>query len=183
MKRIYKLIFCVIVMGFLDSGCGTAYKVVMDQRNVKTQAQDEKIELTIRKKLADSDQVKLFDISTYCFNGNVYLVGEYDVSSQKGDAVKLAKQVEGVKSITQYFLPKKAGDHCGTSDNIELTVKVTANLVKDKGISSTNIKVKSVQCNIVLLGLVGSKKQITKAVAHAKSVIGVRSVKSYLKVF
>jgi hyperosmotically inducible protein len=183
MKIGYKILFCLSVIGFMGSGCGTAYKVVMDQRNVHTQAQDEKIEMSIRKKLADSDQVKLFDISTYCFNGNVYLVGEYDLSSQQGDAINLAKQVEGVKSVTDYFLPKKAGDLCGTTDNVELLAKVTAKLVKDDDISSTNIKVKSVQCNIVLLGLVSSKTQIDKAIAHAKSVPGVRSVKSFLKAF
>ena len=68
MKKANIILICILAMSFLGSGCGTAYKVVMDQRNVRTQAQDEKIEMSIRKKLADSDQVKLFDISTYCFN-------------------------------------------------------------------------------------------------------------------
>ena len=181
MKRIFGLLFCLMVMNFLGSGCGTAYKVVMDERNVKTQAHDEKIEMAIRKKIAESERVKFIDISTYCFNGDVYLIGEYDVSSQKNDAVKLAKEVEGVRSVTEYFLQKKVGDHCGTTDNLELVAKVKARLIKDKDIWSTNVKVESVQCNIVLLGLVGSKNEINKAIAHARSIPGVRSVKSFLR--
>ncbi|MFC1868193.1 BON domain-containing protein [Thermodesulfobacteriota bacterium] len=181
MKSKYKLLFCILFISFLGSGCGTAYKAVVDERNIRTQAQDEKIEMAIRKKIADSDRVKFFDISTYCFYGNVYLVGEYDTSSQKSEAVKLAKKVEGVRSVTEYFLQKKKGDLCGTGDNLGIVAKVKAKLIKDKAIWSTNVKVKGVQCNIVLLGLVGSQNEINKAVLHARSVPGVRKVKSFLK--
>ena len=40
--------------------------------------------------------------------------------------------------------------------------------------------VKTVQCNVVLYGLVASENKIKKAISHAKSVEGVRSVKSFL---
>jgi osmotically-inducible protein OsmY len=40
--------------------------------------------------------------------------------------------------------------------------------------------VKSVQCNVVLYGFVASENKIKKAIVHAKSVEGVRSVKSFL---
>jgi hyperosmotically inducible protein len=96
--------------------------------------------------------------------------------------VKLAKEVDGVKSVKDHFLPKKKGDACGTTDNLKLVAKITAGLIEDKELSSTTIEVKAVQCNVVLLGLVGSKKEISKAIAHAKGVEGVRSVTSYLKV-
>ena len=41
--------------------------------------------------------------------------------------------------------------------------------------------VKVVQCNAFLLGIVGSEKEISKAVEHAKSVKSVRSVISYME--
>ena len=183
MEKIYRLsIYLLLVSSFLISGCGTAYKAAVDERNIKTQATDEKIEMAIRAKIAESDKVKFFDISTYCFYGDVYLVGEYEIASQKDEAVKLAKEVEGVRSVTTYFLQKKKGDVCGATDNLGLVAKVKAKLIKDTDIWSTNIKIKSIQCNIVLLGIVGSQNEIDKAVLHAKSVTSVRSVKSYLKV-
>jgi hyperosmotically inducible protein len=55
-------------------------------------------------------------------------------------------------------------------------------LIADEDISSTNFEVKSLQCHIVLLGLVGSNIQIREAIAHANSVEGIRSVKSFLTV-
>jgi len=181
MKGICAVLFCLMVLFNFASGCGTAYKVAVDERNIRTQARDEKVTMAIRKKIVDDNQVKFLDISTYVYNGHVYLVGEYETSDQKTRAIKLAKEVEGVKSVQGHFLPKKKGDLCGTTDNLELSVRVKAKLIKDKGIRSTNIEVKSVQCHIILLGLVDSRNQIRKAISHAKEVDGVRSVKSYLK--
>jgi hyperosmotically inducible protein len=176
------ILSCFLMLGLLFSGCGTIYKATMDERSVGDQVKDEKITMAIRKAFVNDDSIKTFDISTYCYNGNVYLVGEYETSDQKKKAVKLAKGIEGVKSVTEHFLIKKEDKSCGTADNIELVAKIKGELIGDKEIWSTNIEVKAVQCNVVLLGLVGSRSEITKAIAHAKSVEGVRKVTSYLKV-
>ena len=154
----------------------------MDERNIGRQAKDEQIEMAIRKEFLNDDNIETLDISTYCYNGNVYLVGEYKTLAQKNLAVTLAKGVEGVKSVTDHFLPKKKDNSCGTEDNIELIANIKGKLIGDKNIWSTNIEVKALQCNIVLLGLVGYPSEITDAIAHAKSVKGVRKVTSYLKV-
>ena len=172
--------FFILIAAILITGCTTIYKSAVDERSLGEQYDDEKITMAIRKKFNDDPQIKYFDISTYCYNGEVYLVGEYDTVSQKNQAVKLAREVKGVKSVTDYFLPKKKDDTCGTTDNLKLSTKVAADLIGDKEISSTKIEVKALQCQIVLLGLVGSADQIDKAIAHAKSVEGVRKVKSFI---
>jgi hyperosmotically inducible protein len=93
--------------------------------------------------------------------------------------VKLARQVEGVKSVTDYFLPEKKDENCETTDNPKLLAKVKKDLIGDVDISSTQIEANALQCNIILLGLVASPDEINKEVAHAKAVEGVRSVKSF----
>jgi hyperosmotically inducible protein len=182
MKRSCAGLVMFLVLGIVFSGCGTAYKVAVDKRSLGIQAKDEEITMKIRSKLGEDEALKSLPFSTYCYEGNVYLVGECENPKQKSRAVKLAKEVEGVKSVKVHFLPKKKGDTCGTSDNLKLVAQISTELIKDEEISSTTIEVKAVQCNIVLLGLVGSKKEIDKAIAHAKGVQGVRSVTSYLKV-
>ena len=173
--------YVVVILGMLMAGCTTIYKSAVDERSVGKQYDDEKITMAIRKKFSDNEKIKYFDISTYVYNGHVYLVGEYDSVDQKKQAVKLAGEVEGVKSVTDYFLPKKKDDTCGTTDNLKLSAKVSSKLIGDGDISSTQIEVKALQCNIILLGLVGSSGEINKAIAHAKSVEGVRSVKSFIR--
>ena len=59
--------------------------------------------------------------------------------------------------------------------------RVKSKLIGDEDIWSTNIDVKSVQCNVILYGLVTSKNKINKAIERAKSVKGVCTVTSFLK--
>ncbi len=163
------------------AGCTTIYGVAVEERKAGTIASDTKITTTIQTKFVEDNDVKALDISAYCYNGNVYLVGEYDRSPQKERAIAIAQGVEGVKSVSTYILQKKKIATCGAGDNLAIRGKVDTKLVADKDIWSTNIDVKVVQCNVVLLGIVKTGREITKVIAHAKSVEGVRSVKSFLK--
>ena len=178
----YRGFYIILILGILMTGCSTIYKSAVDERSMGEQYDDQSITMSIRKKFGEDEKIKYFDISTYVYNGHVYLVGEYENADQKNQAVRLAQQVEGVKSVTDYFLPKKEDKTCGTTDNLGLLAKVKKDLIGDKDISSTQIEVKALQCNIILLGLVSTADELNKAVAHAKAVEGVRSVKSFLKV-
>ncbi len=180
MKIIIRII-SIFIFSLLFSGCSVIYTTAVDQRNVNTIINDTKIKFTIANKFYDDEAINSLNLSSGCYRGHVYLVGEYDKAFQKKRAIKIAKSIEGVKSVTAYLLLKKKDDFCGTDANIKLALEVKTKLVADKDIWSTNIDVKSVQCNVVLYGLVGSEKKITKAIAQAKSVEGVRSVKSLLK--
>jgi hyperosmotically inducible protein len=180
MKQVIKLISCFIVLSIF-SGCTTAYEAAVDERHVSTIADDTVIKGKILKKFFEDDKVKPLDISIGCYRGHVYLVGEYDDPVQKVRVLEIAKSVEGVKRVTTYLVAKKKNDFCGFDDNLAIEGKVKAKLIGDKDIWSTNIVVKSVQCHVVLYGLVGSKTEIDKAIAHAKSVGGTRGVTSLLE--
>ncbi|HVN96817.1 MAG TPA: BON domain-containing protein [Syntrophorhabdaceae bacterium] len=183
MKK-HLMIICALISSVL-CGCSTVYQstygVAVEERSVKTIASDEKIKLTIQQRFLQDDTVKILDISTYCYYGQVYLVGEYETEKERDRAMQLASTASGVKSVIPYLLRKKKSDTCGITDNLEISTKLKAKLIADKDIWSTNIDVKVVQCNVVLLGIVGSENEIAKAIAHAKSVGSVRDVTSYLK--
>ena len=184
MQRVFMalsgLLAGAIVAG--TTGCSTAYKSAVDQRSLGAQYDDEKITMAIRGQFIEDKTIHYLDISTYCYDGNVYLVGEYEKPEQKHQAVKLASQVPGVKSVTDHFLPKRKDDSCGISDNLAEEAKMRAGLIEDIDLSSTQIETKMIQCQVVLLGLVKSRADIEKAVSLAKAVSGVRSVKSFLTV-
>lgn len=180
-KRIVSLmLFTMLVMS--TAGCGTIYKAAVDERSLSQQTADASISGTIMKRYLDDDDVSVMGIEPYTFSGHVYLVGEYENDLQKEKAVSIARSVEGVTGLTTYFLPEKDDADCGTSDNLTILGKVKTALIGDGDIWSTNVEVKVVQCRVVLLGLVGSSAQIEKSIAHARTVEGVRSVKSYLRV-
>ena len=177
--------YLVIISSFFlvttITGCTTIYKTVVDERNVKTIARDTKIKGKILAKFIDDKTIKALDISVACYEGRVYLIGEYETIEQRELSIEIARNTEGVKNISTYLLPKKKDPPCSTKENIKITAKVKVKLVGDKNIWSTNIDIKTIQCIVVLWGLVGSNEEIRKSIAHGRSVEGVKSVKSFLR--
>jgi hyperosmotically inducible protein len=180
-NKLIFLILTLLALGLFTNGC-TVYDVAVEERNVGDYANDEKIAFLIEKDFLADDLVKYMDFDASSYEGLVYIVGEYESRAQVDRAIEIAKSVPGVRSVTTYLLPKKADDSCGTTDNLNLYAKVKSLLVNDKDIWSTNVEIKTVQCHVVLLGIVGSATERDKIIAHAKSVDGVRSVKSFLRI-
>jgi len=190
-KYVVKII-AIFILPLFSYGCSSVlttvaeqiYLTVTDCRNVKTILNDTTIKLTIINKYHDDEYINALnslDLSIECYKGHVYLVGEYDKPVQKEHALKIAKNVNGVRELTSYLLPKKKDDVCGIDENLLIMGNVKAKLIGDKDLWSRNIDVKSVQCHVVLYGIVASNDRITKAIGHAKRVKGVRGVKSFLK--
>jgi hyperosmotically inducible periplasmic protein len=183
MRRYLPLLSLLIPMVF--SGCAMALyggvAVAEDERKVGTLLADKVIEAKIEEALLNDDATKLRNISTFCFNGFVYLVGEYETESEKEKTLALAREVKGVKSVESYLLLKANDPLCGRSNNLALTATVKVKLIGDKDILAFDVEIKSVQCRVVLLGIVRSQQEIDKAIAHAKSTKGVREVISFLQ--
>jgi hyperosmotically inducible protein len=165
----------------LAAGC-TVYDVAVEERDLDKWSNDQNISYAIEKAFLQDDLVKYMDFDASSYEGHVFIVGEYESREQADRSVSLAKAVKGVRDVTTYLLPKKAHDYCGTTDNLELYTQVKQKLVADTEVWSTNIEIKTLQCNIVLLGIVGSAKERDTAIAHARAVEGSRSVKSFLMV-
>ena len=180
MRKFLRITICFLLM-VLASGCTTIYKTAVDERSVGEIASDTKIKLNIVNSFIEDESLKVLDFFVGVYEGDVYLVGAYKSVAQKNRAIEIAKKTENVKSVKTYMLPAKENHPCTTKVNLEITGRVMGRLIEDKDIWSTNIDVKTVQCNVVLVGLVGSAGEVNKAIAHAKGVEGVRSVKSFLK--
>lgn len=183
MHRKHYLFLILMLLGaaLFANGC-TVYNVAVEERSVGDYASDEKITFLIEEQFLEDDLVKYMDFDASSYEGLVYIVGEYESRAQVNRAVEIAKSVEGVRTVTTYILPKRENDPCGTTDNLELYASLKKELVADKNVWSTNVEIKTVQCNIVLLGIVGSSAERDRIVSHAKATPGVRSVKSYLRI-
>jgi hyperosmotically inducible protein len=183
MRRTLSLatLLCLMLFATLLPGC-TVYDVAVEERNLGDWTSDKNISYSIEREYLRDDLVKYMDFDAFSYEGKVFIVGEYESRDQVKRAVSIAENTEGVRSVTTYLLPKKAHDYCGTTDNLELYTKVKQRLVTDTEVWSTNIDIKTVQCNVVLLGIVGSATERDTAIAHARSVEGARGVESFLMV-
>jgi hyperosmotically inducible protein len=189
MKR--RTLHCIVLLAlpllaaaFLN-GCSMAavaiYQIAVDERKIGTYADDKNIEAAIAAKFKEDERVRPLDLSVFSYNGRVFIVGQYDSGKQKTRAVKLARQTPGVQSVTAHVLPRRALLPCGKFDNASLEVRVKGHLIADEHIRATNVAVESLQCNIILLGIVETRREASQAFACAKNVEGVRSVTSYLR--
>lgn len=179
-KKIAFAALSILVLAQILSGCA-AYNAAMDERSIGTQYDDRKLSNVIEAKFLEDETVKFMDFDADCYYGQCFIVGEYGSRKQIDRAIAIAKSVEGVQKVTAFAYPKVKDDPCGTADNLEIYAQLKKELVADKEISSTNVKIKTVQCNIVLLGILGSNAERNKVVSHAKAIPGAKSVKSYLK--
>jgi len=174
-----------LLAGALLNGCTmaavTVYQLAVDERKIGTYVDDKTIEAAIAAKFREDERVRPLELSAFSYNGRVYIVGQYDSTKQKTRAVRIARQTPGVKSVTAHVLPRRLLPKCGTFDTAALEVRVKGHLIADEHVRATNVKVESLQCNIVLLGIVETRKEASQAVACAKNVEGVRSVTSYLR--
>jgi hyperosmotically inducible protein len=181
MRRIFALVFCLCLTPLLG-GCGTIYKAAVDERDIGTFVDDGRIESSVRARYISDGSVKLRDLSVNSYLGIVYVVGEFESDAQKMRAVKLAREVSGVRKVSVVPFPKRDDPTCGTTDDIALYAKIKATLVEDRDIWSTQVDVKTVQCNAVILGLVGSQREADAVVRHVNDTSGVRTVQNLLRV-
>jgi len=181
MRRLILCLLCALAVSGL-SGCGTIYKASVDERDVGTFVDDGRIESSVRARIISDNVVKLRDMSVNSYLGTVYLVGEFDADQQKMRAVRLAREVDGVRRVTIIPFQKRQDPTCGTADDLSLYAKIKQRLVEDQDIWSTQVDVKVVQCNVVVLGLVKSQRDADRIVAHANAVQGVYTVQNYIRI-
>ncbi|EPR44326.1 transport-associated protein [Desulfovibrio sp. X2] len=159
---------------------GAVYNTAVDERSYAQQSQDRGIRTSIESDYATDSDVSYFGISVFVYLNDVYLVGTYDNAQEKDRAIQIARGTDGVRRVYTYLLPSSASS-CDFVDKSEVRADLNYELYGTKGVTATNIDVATPQCNVVLLGIVGSQAEIDKAIAVAKKVQGVREVKSFLR--
>ncbi len=178
------VILCYFAILIFVSGCvsifGGAYGVAQEERSNTAIYTDERIKLTIDKRIMD-EVINVFDYATFCYNGDVYLIGEYETVEQKEKVIGIAHSLKGVKSVTTYLLPKRQIDKCGRMDLAAISIRVQA--FSSRTMLSTRRTSTSRWFNATLFfwELWERQSEADKAVAHAQGLDGVIGVTSYLK--
>jgi hyperosmotically inducible protein len=178
----------VLVIAVLAAACNPylaavgvvsqTYGAATDVRPVSVQLSDDEIEAKIKADLVASPVAGTGSLSAYCRQGVVVLAGVVPPGSDAGRAaVRIARSVAGVERVETFFVdaePDEAAD-------VELEAKVKAALVGDPHVVSGQVDVDVFSGHVILVGVASSADQIDEFVADARSVSGVRSVRSYIQ--
>ena len=158
-------------------------KVDSSMNKVGNFMDDSTITAKVKAALVDHDSIKSTDISVKTDQKVVTLSGFVESQAQAEEAVKVAKGVEGVTSVSDklHVRDSKNTSVKGYAGDTAITSEVKAKLLADDIVPSRKVKVETTDGVVQLSGSVDSQAQSDRAESIAKAIDGVKSVKNDLK--
>ena len=158
-------------------------KVDSSMNKVGNFMDDSAITAKVKAALVDHDNIKSTDISVKTDQKVVTLSGFVESQAQAEEAVKVAKGVEGVTSVSDklHVRDNKESSVKGYAGDTATTSEIKAKLLADDIVPSRHVKVETTDGVVQLSGTVDSQAQSDRAESIAKAVDGVKSVKNDLK--
>ncbi|MEG7482148.1 molecular chaperone OsmY [Citrobacter freundii] len=158
-------------------------KVDSSMNKVGNFMDDSTITAKVKAALVDHDSIKSTDISVKTDQKVVTLSGFVESRAQAEEAVKVAKGVEGVTSVSDklHVRDSKETSVKGYAGDTAITSEVKAKLLADDIVPSRKVKVETTDGVVQLSGSVDSQAQSDRAESIAKAIDGVKSVKNDLK--
>lgn len=191
--KISKTLLTVMLGSALISGSALAESSTMDKAGNKVDSSmhkvgnfmdDSSITAKVKAALVDHDSIKSTDISVKTDNKVVTLSGFVTSQQQAEEAVKVAKGVEGVSSVSDklHVRDSKSQSMKSYAGDTATTSEIKAKLMADDTVPSRHVKVETTEGVVQLSGTVDSQAQSDRAESIAKAVDGVKSVKNDIKV-
>ena len=197
--KISKTLLAVMLTSAVATGSAYAENATMDKAQSGVESAGQKVDSSMNKvgnfmddstitakvkaALVDHDSIKSTDISVKTEKKVVTLSGFVESQAQAEEAVKVAKSVEGVTSVSDKLHVRDSKDTSvkGYAGDTAITSEVKAKLLADDIVPSRKVKVETTEGVVQLSGTVDSQAQSDRAESIAKAIDGVKSVKNDLK--
>jgi hyperosmotically inducible protein len=185
--RIGGMLFICSVLAAM-SGCNRTDETAGTTPQTKSaaagsQTDDSAITAKVKSALGADSNIKSRDIKVETNNGDVMLSGFVDNQEQIDRSTAAAKNVEGVKNVTNMLSLKNGPSTVGTKiDDSVVTAKVKTALMRTDELKSTDISVVTNKGDVQLSGFVDNEQQRTRAAEIAQQVDGVKAVSNQLSI-
>ena len=197
--KISKTLLAVMLTSAVATGSAYAENATMDKAQSGVESAGQKVDSSMNKvgnfmddstitakvkaALVDHESIKSTDISVKTDQKVVTLSGFVESQAQAEEAVKVAKGVEGVTSVSDKLHVRDSKDTSvkGYAGDTAITSEVKAKLLADDIVPSRKVKVETTEGVVQLSGTVDSQAQSDRAESIAKAIDGVKSVKNDLK--
>ena len=197
--KISKTLLAVMLTSAVATGSAYAENATMDKAQSGVESAGQKVDSSMNKvgnfmddstitakvkaALVDHESIKSTDISVKTDQKVVTLSGFVESQAQAEEAVKVAKGVEGVTSVSDKLHVRDSKDTSvkGYAGDTAITSEVKAKLLADDIVPSRKVKVETTEGVVQLSGTVDSQAQSDRAESITKAIDGVKSVKNDLK--
>ena len=191
--KISQSVLAVMLGSVLASGSALAANTTTESAGQKVDSSmskvgnfmdDSTITAKVKAALVDHESIKSTDISVKTEQKVVTLSGFVESQAQAEEAVKVAKEVEGVTSVSDKLHVRDGKEQSvkGYAGDTVTTSEIKAKLLADDIVPSRNVKVETTDGLVQLSGTVKNQAQSDRAESIAKAIDGVKSVKNDLKV-
>jgi osmotically-inducible protein OsmY len=179
-----RLLYTLVLLALGQTGCTTAvivtYQTLSDVRTIHEQHEDARIMGTIKDNLATKSGIgTALQIHVFSHLGRVVLAGIVEPGSKLGgEAIGVARTVEGVRKVDSVFLPVRPS----YPRDLTISLKLEAKVVGDLELRRTQVEWTVLAGTVVVTGVVDSDAKAKRVVEHARSIDNVTAVRSYVQV-
>lgn len=158
---------------------GRAVTTAMDVRTKDEVAADAEISAGASKRLLEDKKAEWGGVSVMVFAQHVVLAGAVKSDAVKKRVEELVRQDKRVRSLRNELL---VGDIGSLARDTALEAEINAALTAASGVSSVNMRWSATGGNVVLMGVAQSGEESAAAQAKVRSIKGVKSLKSHLRI-
>lgn len=180
-RLIYCSFFCLFLTGcqFIGTIYNAGHKVtslILDDRSLKDDYNDTKINIAIRKNLAQRDIKYFLDIEITVFEGCVLLNGALPQTALIDEVNEIVWNTTGVKKVYNYIRLDDPADISIVNEDAAVSAKIRYELSITKEISSVNYKITMENGIIYLMGISENEEELKKVLAVIKNTISVQKI-------
>lgn len=162
---------------------GEAVTTTMDVRTKDEVTNDIAISTSAGKRLLDDPRAEWASVTILTFAQHVVLAGAVKNEQARRIARDVVDNDPRIRSLAnELVVIRKKGDEGSFLEDKAIDTKINASLTATEGIGSVNMRWKTVNGNVVLMGVARSREEANLAVTKIKEVEGVKRVKSHLRV-
>jgi hyperosmotically inducible protein len=176
--RTIKSIAALLAIGVMLAACSATDT----RRSTGEYVDDSVLTGQVKAALAEDKTAKAHQVDVEVNRGVVQLNGFVDSEANRAAAVKVAKNVEGVKEVRNNLSVRAEDTPGNVIDDSVITAQVKSKLLGDSVTKGTEINVETQGGVVQLSGFVDSSAQRTKATALAREVDGVKEVRNQIDV-
>ena len=165
-------------------GYRQAYKAARSELSATALARDQRLKLHLREAILIDQTYEGFSISPYVYMERGYVVGLVKDQTEADRIMQAARTVDGLRSVYGHLPVKgeKSDEEAVTESLSDVTLGTTvkSNLALVPDVLPSQIEVKVLSGEVVLLGVVASDKVRSAAEREARLVSGVTGVTNLL---
>ncbi|WP_417227581.1 BON domain-containing protein [Amphritea sp.] len=179
-----KRIAILMLAGILTSGCSTVVSSLKEEpikedptgRTTGSFVDDELIEIKSNVNISKgSVELSSSHVNITSFNGIVLITGQVATEESRLEAEQIVSQVRKIRRIHNELTITSPTSTLTRASDTWITAKIKANMIGDKDVDASQIKVVTENGVVYLMGLV-TRAQADKAIQVVKSVNGIQKI-------